>query len=118
MKYLLNKFRYALAGLYTAFTTDHGVQLQSVFLIVTLPIIVWTFNPLSLDEIALIIIAYGLLFITELQNTALEQALDALHPERHDSIKNSKNIAAGSVLLSLIVFTVVIVLLALARDLF
>jgi diacylglycerol kinase len=36
--------------------------------------------------------------ITELQNTSFEEALDHLHPELHDKIGRSKDMAAGAVL--------------------
>ena len=104
MKYLFNKFKYALAGLCYAIKNDRGVQLQLVFFIVSAPILFTVLQPLSKLEIALTIFGYGLLLVTELQNTAFEKALDALHPERHDLVKQSKDIAAGSVLFSLIIF--------------
>lgn len=38
------------------------------------------------------------MLITELQNSSFELALDRLHPELHDTIGKSKDMAAGAVL--------------------
>ena len=46
-------------------------------------------------------------------NTSLEAALDKLHPIRHHTIGLSKDVAAGAVLVSLIILatTLIVVLL-------
>lgn len=97
---------------------DRGVQLQVVFFAVSAPILFIVLQPFSMLEIVLIVFGYGLLFVTELQNTAFEKALDALHPEKHERVKQSKDIAAGSVLLSLLVFGGMILALFVERGLF
>jgi diacylglycerol kinase len=43
-------------------------------------------------------LAYVLILITELQNSSFEAALDRIHPEKHDEIGKSKDMAAGAVL--------------------
>jgi len=57
-------------------------------------------QPLSQFDVFALMLAYGLVLITELQNSALEEALDHLHPELHDRIGRTKDMAAGSVLLA------------------
>jgi diacylglycerol kinase (ATP) len=47
---------------------------------------------------ALLLMNCGLVLAAELINTALEQALDHLHPEIHPAIKVAKDCAAGAVL--------------------
>jgi diacylglycerol kinase (ATP) len=47
---------------------------------------------------ALLVMNCGLVLAAELFNTALEQALDHLHPDIHPAIKVSKDCAAGAVL--------------------
>jgi diacylglycerol kinase (ATP) len=47
---------------------------------------------------ALLLMNCGLVLAAELFNTALEQALDLLHPELHPAIKLSKDCAAAAVL--------------------
>lgn len=40
----------------------------------------------------------GMVLAAELFNSALEAALDHLHPERHDAVRIAKDCAAGAVL--------------------
>ena len=47
---------------------------------------------------ALLLMNCGLVLAAELFNTALENALDHLHPEQHDAIRIAKDCAAGEVL--------------------
>jgi diacylglycerol kinase len=54
--------------------------------------------PLTQTEILFLALSYALILITELQNTSFEKALDKLHPELHDDIGASKDIAAAAVL--------------------
>jgi diacylglycerol kinase len=63
-------------------------------------LIIYLFAPLSVAEFLFLGMAAMLVLITELQNSAFETALDQIHPERHDSIKRSKDMAAGAVLLA------------------
>lgn len=49
---------------------------------------------------ALCALASGLVLGLELLNTALEQALDRVHPEQHESVRMAKDCAAGAVLLA------------------
>ncbi len=113
---LIKKFLNPIRGLFTAITKDRGVQLQILFTGVSLPAIFYIFKPLTTTELMFIVVGYGLLFITELQNTSLERSLDRLHPEKHVEIRDSKDIAAGSVLLALFIFIIVIFLLAQSRG--
>jgi len=46
-----------------------------------------------------LLLAVGAVLSFELANTALEHAVDLLHPEKHPSIKAAKDCAAGAVLL-------------------
>lgn len=47
----------------------------------------------------LLVVCAGAVIAFELANTALENAVDHLHPERHPSIGAAKDCAAGAVLL-------------------
>ena len=52
---------------------------------------------------ALSLLAAGLVLVAEMFNTALEQALDRLHPDQHEGIRIAKDCAAGAVLLATLV---------------
>tara|TARA_R100000750_G_scaffold62784_1_gene58045 strand:- start:58799 stop:59047 length:249 start_codon:yes stop_codon:yes gene_type:complete len=62
---------------------------------------------LSTTEWLAIIIVIGLVLLTELLNTAIENIADFISPERHEKIKMTKDIAAAAVLISAIVALVV-----------
>jgi undecaprenol kinase len=98
LKKIINRLAYALNGLWHATTKDSGFR-SHLYLggVITIGIIVFLF-PLSTIEFLFVIMAYLLVLITELQNSALEAALDKLHPELHDNIKVSKDMAAAAVL--------------------
>ncbi len=65
------------------------------------------FFQLSITEWLTIIIAIGLVLLTELLNTTIENIADFISPERHEKIKTIKDIAAAAVLISAIVALVV-----------
>ncbi len=103
MKELVNKTTKKVAhpvyGLYVAFRDDLSFRMEvgvGVFFLV-FGFFLW---PLSSFELIALTLAWVLLLITELQNTALEMALDRLHPERHESIGNSKDVAAAAVIVA------------------
>lgn len=52
---------------------------------------------------ALLVVLVGLVLMAELFNTALEAALDCLHPEQSDHIRKAKDCAAGAVLVTSLV---------------
>lgn len=49
-----------------------------------------------------ILLAISLVWISEIINTSLERLMNHLHPEHHASIRDSKDLAAGAVLLAAI----------------
>jgi diacylglycerol kinase len=51
-------------------------------------------------EWAVLWLAMGLVFVSEALNTALEKALDTLHPEHHVGVGKSKDMAAGATLVA------------------
>jgi diacylglycerol kinase (ATP) len=90
------RFSYSLQGIRTAWQLEASFRFQTLMaagvvalLIVLRPPAVWW---------ALLLLNCGLVLAAELFNTALEHALDHLHPEIHPAIKISKDCAAGAVL--------------------
>lgn len=109
--YILKKIGNALRGFFLTIIKDRGVQFQVGFALITIPLLLLFLYPLTPHEYALLLIGYAFLYITELQNTALEISLDRLHPEKHESIRDSKDIAAASTLVSLGVFILLVSIL-------
>jgi diacylglycerol kinase len=94
------RFRYALRGIRYAIRTDKSFRMQWYGIGALVALIIYSLSPLTTTELLFLVVAYLLILITELQNSALEYALDHLHPETHDNIGRSKDLAAGAVLLA------------------
>lgn len=100
MQKQLRRFIHAFSGIVYALRHDRSFQIQ--FFLGGL--FIWVFSevmfPLTEMEMILLVLSWVLVLVTELQNTAFEAALDKLHPEMHERIGRSKDMASGSVLLS------------------
>src|SRR5438477_8668488 len=90
------KAKIAMNGFRCAWRIDTSVrwQLLSIIYFIVVAIISW---PLSLVEVVLLVLCYFLVVSFELINTAIETALDRLHPERHEMIGASKDIMSSAV---------------------
>ena len=96
----LRRFPYAFAGLKYALVHDFSFRLQALLIPILLGLVAYVAWPLREIEWFALALAYTFILITELQNSALEEALDHLHPELHMRIGRTKDMAAGSVLLA------------------
>lgn len=96
--HLLKKFSHPLRGIVYACMHDTGFRFQIGIGIIGGGICYFFLRPLSQTEILFLALAYALVLITELVNSSFEMALDKLHPGLHESIKHSKDMAAGAVL--------------------
>lgn len=106
MSKLIKKFGHAFRGLFLAIRKDKGVQQVLLFGSLGLLALHYFFGPFSFLANLVQLFCVSLVLITELQNSALETALDKVHPDRHDDIKRSKDIAAAAVLCA-VVFSLV-----------
>lgn len=100
LKLQLRRFGFAQAGIRYAVRMDKSFRLQWYGIGSIFTVALYLFSPLTGTEFLFLLLAYLLILITELQNSALEYALDHLHPETHDNIGRSKDMAAGAVLLA------------------
>jgi diacylglycerol kinase (ATP) len=106
---LHQRFGFALAGLREAFTRELTFRIQlaaaggaiAVSLALEAPLL-W---------IALVVVMIGLVLAAELFNTALEQALDGLHPARAPFVRIAKDCAAAAVLVLSVASVVVFALM-------
>lgn len=94
----ISRLKYALAGIAFALKTDFSYRTQFYIGILIIGLFYFYTAPLNQTEILFLALAWILILITELQNTSFEAALDHLHPELHDNIGRSKDMAAGAVL--------------------
>ena len=113
IQYTIQRFKYAILGVLYAFRYDRGYRLQAISIGVAMTAIVYFLSPFNQTEWLFLGLAYALILITELQNTAFEEALDHLHPELHDKIGRSKDMAGGAVFLAglFLIFVLVMIIL-------
>lgn len=89
-------FRHALSGIYTALLTQPNLRVH--LLIGSLVLFAAVALRLSILNLTLLLLVIGLVITTELINTAIEAACDAVTTDHHPKIKLAKDVAAGAVL--------------------
>jgi diacylglycerol kinase len=109
---IFRSFRNAFCGVRDAFRHDLSFRLEvfgggAVFLFMFL------FWPLRIYEFLFLILSYILILMTELINTAFEQILERLHPERHELIGRGKDIACAAVFMAFLFLSFICVLIIL-----
>ena len=104
MKKLLSRLQFALTGIIHGVRNDRNIGLHLIGGVIVIGVTALVCGPLSLSEWQFLLLGWVLIVVTELQNSALETALDHLHPERHNAVRDSKDMAAGAVLLAALVF--------------
>lgn len=92
------RFVYPVKGILYALRNDRSYRFQVYTGATAIALFVYFVRPLNQTEMLFLGLAYVLILITELQNSSFEAALDRIHPERHDEIGRSKDMAAGAVL--------------------
>jgi diacylglycerol kinase (ATP) len=91
------RLSYSLQGIRTTWRMEASFRFQSLMAVAVVALLI-TLRPPAIWW-ALLLLNCGLVLAAELFNTALEHALDHLHPEIHPAIKVSKDCAAGAVLI-------------------
>ena len=98
MKFWIKRLSHPIRGLKHAFLHDFAVRFEVFVLgVIGIPAAYFLFGPFSAKELLLLIFCWFFIVVAELQNSAIETALDKIHPERHESIGLSKDLAAGAV---------------------
>ncbi len=97
----LKRISNALRGFYDAHTSDRHFYFVSLGALGAV-LFGYALSPLREIEILFLVLSVVLVIITELQNTAIETALNKLHPERHDEIRKSKDIAASASMIAVL----------------
>ena len=93
---LTRRIRFALAGLREAYRGEASFRTQCAASVLVGLVLLWT-RPAPIWWAALTLCC-ALVLAAELVNTALERALDALHPHDHPGIRAAKDCAAAAVL--------------------
>jgi undecaprenol kinase len=101
----VKRLKYAWAGLHAAWRMEKSLRTHALATATVTATLWWTHSPAYWW--ALMALTIGLVISTELLNTAIEALADHLHPQRHEGIKVTKDVAAGAVLIASLVALVV-----------
>jgi diacylglycerol kinase len=115
MKKVTARLSHPVRGLIYVVKTDKSFQSQLLGGLLFLFLTWLIFSPLAAWEWLFIGLCWTLILITELQNSALEEALNRIHPELNENIGHSKDMAAGAVLLAAAYTIATIVALSIVR---
>jgi undecaprenol kinase len=94
---LLKRLGFALQGIGAGWREETSFRQQSVATLCVISVLIWR-RP-AMVWWALLMLSCGMVLAAELFNTALENAIDRMHPDRHPAIQVAKDCAAGAVLL-------------------
>ena len=115
MKKIMRSVRFALRGLRHAYKIDKSFRMEVTYGLGIYLVLAYFLAPFTPWELALYTFAYVLILIIELINTAFEKMLDRVHPDEHELIGKSKDIAAAAVLLAFIFAGIIVFILAYTR---
>jgi diacylglycerol kinase (ATP) len=88
----IQKLKVILAGLQVAVVTDFSVAYK---VILSVPVLGGAFLFRQWVDVGLILLAMGLMLISELFNSAIEVLCDFVEPQQNERIRVSKDIAAA-----------------------
>ena len=103
----VRKLKVILSGIYVAVVTDFSVAYK---VILSVPVLGIAFFWRQWVDFSLILLAMGLMLISELFNSAIEVLCDFVEPRHNDRIRIVKDIAAASAGLSILVWAVILII--------
>ena len=103
----IRKLKVILSGLYVAVVTDFSVAYK---VILSAPVLGISFFLRQWIDFSLILLAMGLMLISELYNSAIEVLCDFVEPDQNAQIRIVKDIAAASAGLSVLVWASILIL--------
>lgn len=96
MKNIINSFKYAGEGIISTFKSERNMKIH--FCIMCIVIAGGVLLKISIMEWIVCIILFAAVIAGELINTAIENVIDMVMPERNVLAKKAKDAAAGAVL--------------------
>ncbi|MEL6269913.1 MAG: diacylglycerol kinase family protein [Chloroflexota bacterium] len=107
-----DRLKYAMAGLIYLFVRHRTIRNISIGTVITLSIGAWL--QVTRIEWAILLLAVGMLWISEIINTGLEAVVDlTTEGEIHPMAKVAKDVAAAATLVTFVVALVAVVVLLL-----
>lgn len=101
----IKSFDYAIQGISTFFKNEHNARIHA-FATIAVIALGW-YCKLNRMEWCWITLAIGLVFISEMFNTAIEYLTDLVSPEIHPLAKKTKDVASGAVLIAALIAVVI-----------
>jgi diacylglycerol kinase len=95
---MIKSFRDAWNGIWLAIKTQRNVRIQ--LLVTALMIFIGFYFSFSPLEWGLVLLAVGLVMGLEVMNTAIEELVNFVSPERREEARRIKDLAAGAVLIA------------------
>ncbi|MBL7739210.1 MAG: diacylglycerol kinase family protein [Chitinophagaceae bacterium] len=101
LKARIRSFRFAFDGARQFFRQEHNawIHLAATILVFGAS---WYYQ-LSYSEFVLLLIVTGFVWTAEIFNTAIEKLADFLYPQKHESVKYVKDLAAAAVLVAAVI---------------
>jgi diacylglycerol kinase len=96
-----------LSGLHVAVVTDFSVAYK---VILSVPVLIGSFFLRQWVDVSLILLAMGLMLISELFNSAIEVLCDFVEPQQNERIRITKDIAAAAAGLSILVWAAILII--------
>lgn len=96
MRRFFKSFGYAFSGIAYAFKTQLNFKLHIIALLLVAA--AGWYLEVTTQESLWLIMAVGIVFITELVNTAIEVLVDFISPSHHEKAKIVKDVSAAAVL--------------------
>lgn len=103
----IRKLKVIWSGLYVAVVTDFSVAYKVILSVPVLGTAFWFRQWVDVNHILL---AMGLMLISELFNSAIEVLCDFVEPQRNEKIRIIKDIAAAATGLSILIWAVILII--------
>ena len=95
-KKIINSFKYAIEGSIASFKSERNMKIHVLATIIV--VILGLILKINIVEWCFCIISIVLVISAELLNTAIENIVDMISPEKNEKAKLIKDISAGAVL--------------------
>jgi len=98
LKKLFRSFGFAFTGIYELLKSEQNARIH---LFISLCVVIaGVLFQISASEWCIVVLCMGLVFAAEAFNTVFEKLSDHLFPQKHETARLAKDIAAGAVLFS------------------
>lgn len=98
IKKRIRSFGYAIHGIKAVFGKEANLNIH--FIIAALVVICGFVFSISITEWMICLVCFGLVISLEMMNSAIENIVDLVSPEKHKLAGKAKDIAAGAVLIA------------------